>query len=791
MTNPCHQSGTSGAKRFIDSFDLDWHASWIAPIEGADSVVSQRPVHQLAAAINIQGDIVSAQLHVTAHGIYEMFVNSTRVGDQELTPGWTAYRSRLQVQTFDVTAMLRPGENVVGALLSDGWWRGQNGSARRINDYGATTALLAQLHAITADGRTHMWGTGASWRSTPSHILRADLIAGEIHDLRQRKDWKHWRSWALVRVEHHGFDQLVISPAPAVRRIQQIRPASVRWLAPGRWVVDVGQNINGWVRLARLGAAGTQITLTHGEWLDQDGDLALTFDPRVPFQTDIVFSAGIEGDVFEPRHSTKGFQYVRVEGSLDELTADDLSAVVVHSDLRRIGDFSCSDERINALHRMVDWSFRANACDIPTDCPTRERLGWTGDWQIFVETAAFLYDIAGFNRKWLRDLAAEQRSDGKVTNTVPEPHPGDGRPPAFWPTNEGSSGWGDAAVHVPWVHYQATGDTEILTEQYESAKLWVDYAVNAAATQRHPTRQQQLIEPQPHESYLWDSGWHFGEWLEVGETVAQALAKAAAADPAPVATAYLYRSVREFADMACILGRHEDAQHYAEIAACVADAWRIEFLAADGKITPGTQATYARALAFDLIPAELRDVVARQLVNLIHEADNHLSTGFLTTPYLLPILARTGHLDVAYDLLFQDDEPSWLVMVDRGATTVWEEWCGVDADGKPHASLNHYSKGTVISFLHQYVAGLKLLEPGYRRFRVAPQPGDRISSARVHHDSPHGRIEARWTVTDQRFTLDVDVPSGTTAELILPDGGKLVVTAGHHAVAAVLPNQRS
>lgn len=365
---------------------------------------------------------------------------------------------------------------------------------------------------------------GASWRSTPSHILRADLIAGEVHDLRQRRDWEHWRSWTPVRVEHHGFGQLVISPAPAVRRIQQIRPVSVRWLAPGRWVVDVGQNINGWVRLGRLGAAGTQITLTQGEWLDRDGDLASIFDPSVPFQTDIVVSAGIEGDVFEPRHSTKGFQYVRVEGGLDDLTADDLSAVVVHSDLRRIGDFSCSDERINALHRIADWSFRGNACDIPTDCPTRERLGWTGDWQIFIETAAFLYDIAGFNRKWLRDLAAEQRADGRVTNTVPESHPGDGRPPAFWPTNEGSSGWGDAAVHVPWVHYQTTGDTQILAEQYESAKRWVDYAANAAATQRHPSRQQQLIEPQPHERYLWDSGWHFGEWLEVGETVAQALA---------------------------------------------------------------------------------------------------------------------------------------------------------------------------------------------------------------------------------------------------------------------------
>ena len=779
-------------ERAVDAFDLDWRARWIAPVEGDDLPARQRPVHQLGGAVVVDGDVRSAQLHVTAHGIYEAFVNGARVGDLELTPGWTAYRSRLQVQTFDVAELLTAGANVVGALLSDGWWRGQSGVARRVDDYGTTTALLAQLEVTLADGRTLTVGTDGSWRSTPSHILRADLIAGEVHDLRRRVDWSTCGSWDPVRIEDHAYDRLVVSPAPPVRRIEDLRPASVRALGPGRWVVDVGQNISGWVRLGRLGPAGTEVRLTHGEWLDRDGDVtqehliarSISLEVELPFQTDVVTSAGIDGDVFEPRHSTKGFQYVRVEGDLDDLTADDVTAVVVHTDMSPLGGFECSDERINALHRIADWSFRGNACDIPTDCPTRERAGWTGDWQIFVETAAFHYDVHGFTVKWLRDLAAEQRPDGKVTNLVPEPHPGDDRPPGFWPLTEGSSGWGDAAVHVPWVLHRMTGDTRVLAEQYDSARRWVDYAAGAAATRRHHTRAARSPDPLPHERYVWDRDWHYGEWLEGGETVDQAIAKALDADPGPVATAYLHRSAQELAEIARILGHDDDGRSYAELAAHTADAWRIEFLADDGTTTPDTQATYARALAFGLIPPDLRARAAIRLVQLVREAGNHLSTGFLATPFLLPVLAETGHLDVAYDLLFQDTEPSWLVMVDRGATTVWEEWGGVDVDGDPHASLNHYSKGAVISFLHQHVAGLQLLEPGYRRFRVAPRPGGGISSARAHHESPHGRIEVSWTLTGDVLTVDVAVPPGTTAEVVLPDGDPHELPPGHHTVVS-------
>ncbi len=766
----------------------DWTARWIGPIEPEDTPARQRPVHQLAGRINIDGDIERAVLQATAHGVYEAFVNGRRIGDIELTPGWTAYRHRLQVHSFGVTELLRPGDNVIGALVSDGWWRGQNSVSRRVDDYGKTTALLLRLDVTLASGETLTFGTDESWRSTPSHILRADLIAGEVHDLRRRADWADWSTWSAVRIEDHGYAELIDAVGPPVRRIEELRPISVREIAPRRWVVDVGQNINGWVRLRGLGPAGDETTLTYGEWL-RDGDVtqdhvafpaSTEVERSVTFQVDHVTSAGNDSDVFEPRHSTKGFQYVRVDGYHGALTADDLTAVVVHSDLAKTGSFACSDDRINKLHSIAEWSFRDNACDIPTDCPTRERAGWTGDWQIFVETAAFLYDVRDFSVKWLRDLAAEQRPGGKVTNLVPESHPGDDRPPGHWPLIEGSAGWGDAAVHVPWVLYRVYGDTQVLADQYDSMRAWVDYAARAAANGRHPSRVERSPAPAPHERYIWDSGWHFGEWLEAGESLEDTIAAAMVADHGPVATAYLHRSAQQLADIARLLGRDEDADRYSELAAHVADAWRIEFLDDDGHTTLDTQATYARALTFGLIPDDRRASSAARLVQLIRDAGNHLTTGFLATPFLLPVLAETGHLDVAYDLLFQDTEPSWLVMVDRGATTVWEEWGGVDGHGNPHASLNHYSKGAVIAFLHQYVAGLQLMEPGYRRFRVRPMPGGGITSARATHRSPFGEIDVAWQLQGNGGRIDLTVPDDTEAELILPDGTTEDLRPGRH-----------
>jgi alpha-L-rhamnosidase len=468
---------------------------------------------------------------------------------------------------------------------------------------------------------------------------------------------------------------------------------------------------------------------------------------------------------------------VRIEGHPGELGPDDVRGVVVHSDLRRTGWFTCSDQRVDRFHEAAVWSLRDNACDIPTDCPHRERAGWTGDWQLYVPTAAFLYDVAGFSTKWLRDVAADQWPDGTVAGISPTAR-SEGRNSPIAGLN-GSAGWGDAAVIVPWELYRAYGDERVLEELWPTMVRWLDRAERMAREQRHPARAARRPEPAPHERFLWDTGFHWGEWLVPGEDIGD-FGAFVAADEGDVATAYLAHSAGLASRIAAVLGREGDADRYAGLAAQVTAAWQAEYLDEDGRLTPGTQANHVRALAFELVPAELRAAVADRLVELVREAGTHLGTGFLATPYLLPVLADTGHLDVAYELLLQDSEPSWLVMVDRGATTVWERWNGVDADGVPTESLNHYSKGAVVSFLHRYAAGIELLEPAHRRFRVRPRPGGGLTHAEAAHESPYGRIESAWEISGDAFRLRVVVPAGTRAEVVLPSGATSSTGPGEH-----------
>ncbi|MGA2014523.1 MAG: family 78 glycoside hydrolase catalytic domain [Solirubrobacteraceae bacterium] len=776
----------------------DWSAAWIEPVEREPGPPGRRAAMLLRGEVELARAVSRARMYATAHGIYEAFVNGRRVGDAELTPGYTAYGARLQVQAFDITEALAPGVNAIGALVSDGWFRGQTGLIRAHDQWGTRLAFLAELHVRYDDGSGAVFGTGAGWRSRRSHV-DADLIAGQSSDLRRLPaGWAapgHDDSgWDHAAIADHGYARLVASPAPPVRAVEAIAPVDVRRV--GRGVVfDLGQNINGWVRLGNLGPEGTELTLTHGEALDADGDVTTAhLDVDVPFlphplpagQVDRVSSSGRPGEVFEPHHTTHGFRYVHVEGHPGDLDAGDLSGVVVHTDMSRTGWFRCDDERINRLHDAAVWSFRGNACDIPTDCPTRERAGWTGDWQIFVATAAFLYDVAGFSTKWLRDLSAEQWSSGVVANLAPSP-PAESEGGVVAALN-GSAGWGDAAVIVPWEIYRAYGDARLLEEQWPSMVAWMAHVERAAAEGRHADRIARSAVPRPHERYLWDTGFHWGEWLEPGVDLKGPAEFEAfrRRDKADVATAYFARSARLMSVIATALGRAGDAERYHALAADARSAWQAEFLGDDGALSPDTQASHVRALAFDLVPEELRGAVAGRLVTLIEAAGMHLQTGFLATPQLLPVLADSGHLDAAYALLFQDSPPSWLAMIDRGATTVWERWDGIGDDGTPHESLNHYSKGAVVSFLHRYVAGIELLDdgPGYRHFRIAPRPGPGITRARAVHDSPYGRIEAEWSTDGGQLSLRAVIPPGATAELVLPGGAPRTVAAGRHHAAS-------
>lgn len=747
----------------------DWAADWIEPFERELAPSGARPAYVLANTFDVNDPAASARLYATAHGIYETFLNGERIGDRELTPGYTSYWANLHVQTYDVTGMLQRTGNVWEVVLSDGWYRGRTGFTQQANCYGDSVAFLGQLHV-----GSEIVTTSGDWSSAPGRVIGADLMAGQIEDHRLVPS-----DWHPVRVVDHDLSRLTASPAPPCRRVEERRPAAVTRLDHDRHIVDLGQNINGWVRLRDLGPTGTTLTLTHGEALDGSGDVTQDHLASMDFATnatlqvgqiDRVVSAG-DGDVFEPRHTTHGFQFVRIEDHPGRLSPDDVTGVVVHTDMRRTGWFRCSDKRINRFHEMTVWSFRGNACEVPTDCPQRERAGWTGDYQVFLPTAAFLYDVAGFSLKWLRDLAVEQRPDGCITNFAPDParpkaidrHPGT----ELWWTMQGSSGWGDAIAMVPWELWRNYADAAVLTELWPSMVRWVDFAAEAARTQRHPSRVERSAAPLPHEAFLWDGGFHWGEWLEPGD---EDSLDQWTRDKGDIGTAFLHRTAALVAGIGRMLGHNREADRFDELAASALDAWRTEFIDDEGRLHPATQANHVRALAFGLVPDDLRAPTAERLVELVRVAGTHLGTGFLATPYLLPVLADNGHVDVAYELLLQDTPPSWLAMVDRGATTVWEHWEGIADDGTPSASLNHYSKGAVISFLHTHTAGIRIIEPGYRRFLIAPQPGGGLNWAEAVHDSPYGRIESSWRVDGEVFHLTVTAPPGTTAEVVLPDG---------------------
>ncbi|MGO4470811.1 alpha-L-rhamnosidase C-terminal domain-containing protein [Arthrobacter sp. M-10] len=477
---------------------------------------------------------------------------------------------------------------------------------------------------------------------------------------------------------------------------------------------------------------------------------------------------------------------------------DDFTVVVVHSDLDRRGWFACSDPDLERLHEAALWSFRGNIVDVPTDCPTRERSGWTGDYQVFAPTAAMLYDIHGFSRKWLQSVRDDQCDDGLPASFSPDSarirhHPGN-------PSRVmgGSAGWGDATVLVPWAIYEAYGDTELLAESWDSMTRWVDYALHLAKTARHPARVARSETPLPHEQYIWDAPFHYGEWLEpkrrradgsLIDPMAENPYAYMSADRGEVGTAYLYRTAETLGRIAGILGRDEAADHYRRIADAVREAWQTEFLTPEGHTREDTQGAYVQALAFGLVPDSLREAAAERLARLIHDADDRLGTGFLSSGLLLPALAENGHADLAYRLLLRRGTPSWLGMLERGATTVWEDWEGVDEHDVAHDSLNHYSKGAVIRFLHEYLVGLRQApdSAGWQRFDIEPHPGGDLTSASFRFVSPHGPIQVAWEITDEEFQVDFTVPSETSARLTLPDGTSASYGPGTHSASCPAP----
>ncbi|WP_131736287.1 family 78 glycoside hydrolase catalytic domain [Actinomadura roseirufa] len=795
----------------------DWVATWIGPAEAEVPPPGFRPGYHLRGEFTAGRGIVRARAYVTAHGLYELFLNGARVGDAELTPGLTAYRDHLHVQAYDVTGLVREGGNVLGAVLSDGWFRGRTCYHRLPDGFGDRTALLVQLHADHEDGTTTVAGTGPDWRSAVGATKAADLFDGVAVDLRDEPaGWSDpgpaaAGDWSPVEVRERVTARLVSSPAPPVRRLRELRPVAITRPAPGRQVIDFGQNIGGRVRLSDLGPRGTELSLTHAEALRPDGDVDTSsgeatlrwYAPPRGVQGDRVVSGGREGGAFESRHTRHGFRYLRVDGHPGEIAADDVVAVAVGSDLPRTGWFRCSDERVNRLYEIALWTYRNQACDIPTAEITREVSGWT-DWGWNILGARLLHDVSGLSVKWLADLAADQWPDGTVRNYAPDPLGPDSLTARF-AIPHGQAGFGDSAVTVPWEVWRAYGDEDVLERQYASMTAWVDRVAAVARDERHPVRRAARPVPASHEEFLWDTGYHFGEHLEPGPPkrpvtlgrrrlagltdlesfTAAVVEEMKARDHAAFATAYFHRSARLLSRIAGVLGRDGDAARYARLAVNVRAAWQAEFIAADGSLTCDTQATHLRALAYGLVPDGLRARTAARLVELIRAAGTRPGTGLPTTHLLLPVLASNGHLDLAYELLLRGGTRSWMSVIDNGGTTFWEIWDGMTPDGSTMLALNMPTRASVVEFLHGHVAGIRLDDdvPAYRRFRVAPQPGGGLTWAEARYESPYGRIEVAWRTAGGRFSAEVTVPPGTTARVVLPGGTAAEAGPGFHTFA--------
>jgi alpha-L-rhamnosidase len=690
-----------------------------------------------------------AHLYATARGVYEFYLNGSRVGDDVLAPGWTDSDRRVQYQVYDATALLVEGPNAIGAVLGDGWYSGFFGfdPKRRGAHYGPHPQLLAQLHVEYEDGSTESIATDGSWRCSTGPILYSDLLMGESYDA--SKEMPGWdepgfddSAWYAVGVEELGNTNLVAQPDEGVRVTEELEAKRVTEPREGVYVFDMGRNMVGWVRLRAEGEAGTEITLRHAEAVNPDGTLYTT-NLRAARATDRYALKGEGEEVYEPRFTFHGFRYVEVTGYPAEAPLGAIAGRVVHSATPPTGSFGCSNQMVNELQENIVWGQRGNFLSVPTDCPQRdERLGWMGDAQVFVRTASFNMDVAAFFEKWMADVEDAQSRKGAFPDVAPL-LTGSG----LMDLSRGAPAWGDAGVIVPGTIYRIYDDMRIVQRHYDAMTRWMEY----------------LHEANPDLIRRNRMGNNYGDWLSPkGDHTPKHL----------LATAYWAYDAKLMAEMAEATGRHEDAREYGSLNERIKGAFNEAYVSPDGRIEGDTQTCYLLALHMELLPEDLRPVAAEHLVRAIEKEDWHLSTGFVGVGCLCPVLTETGHTDVAYRLLNNETYPSWGYTIKNGATTIWERWHGwTEENGfqSPNMnSFNHYSLGSVGEWLYRYVAGIDLGTPGYGRMVIRPRPGGGLRHARGEYDSVRGRISSSWKIEDDRFVLDVLVPPNTTATVRVP-----------------------
>lgn len=748
----------------------DWSgAKWIAarPLPAGEAAKS---LPLLRGVVALAKEVKSARVYASAHGLYQLSLNGRKIGDQFLAPGWTDYPQRTQAQTYDVTPLLRQGVNVIGAALGDGWYRGHIGIHWR-EVYGDTLALVAKLHVTYADGSNESLVTDGNWSSAEGPFVQADLQDGESYDARREQaGWDRAdfaaAKWTPVAVVADDSTKLVPQPDEPVRATEVLNARTRTEPARGAFVYDLGQNMVGVARVRLSGKAGQTVRLRYAEELyrlgERHGQL-YTDNFRQAKVTDTYTFARDETVTYQPTFTQHGFRYIEITGLDTPPATDDVQGVVLGSDLPATGDLRLFNPMLDQLVRNIRWGQRGNFVSIPTDTPARdERLGWTGDISVFAPTASRYRDTRAFLSKWMDDVRDAQKPDGNIPAVVPQPRK---------EFDETGVGWSDAFITVPYAVWRATGDLRIVRCNWDAMQRFYRF-VHASAT-----KDGNLLEEGR-------SSWFSGDWLQLEKVDRLEEHKV-------IATAYFAENTRMMAEMAAALSETEKAAEWTALVPKIREAFVAAYRASDGSLYTGTQTVYAMALGMDLFadPAQ-REQTAGKFLEKLAADDFHLKTGFLGTPWLLPALSKIGRDDLAMRLLLNEDYPSWGFEIRMGATTMWERWNSIRADGEfgpvNMNSFNHYAYGAVGDWMFEHLGGLQIVEPGCKKSRVAPLVGGGgLSHAQCSLRTPYGLLASEWKLADGELTLAVTIPANTSAEVVIPaENAEAVRESGAAALSA-------
>lgn len=756
----------------------DWQAKWIAGAYKPNKT-QRYPVDYFRKQFSVDKQIKSARLYASARGIYDVTFNDQRIEDFIFAPGMTDYRKRIQYQTYDITALLE-NNNTVELRLADGWYRGSCAAYGVTNVYGIQTSVIAQIEVVFADGSRQVVCTDETWNwSNDGPIRFADLKDGEVYNAQMAPSF----SGNAIQVDAPAAPLVAADNVP-VRQKERFTP-KLLMAADGARVLDFGQNIAGYLEFSVQGAPGEAFRLFCGEILDSDGhvdmhgiqetvpakrydQMAMTLklmtgkvigEQDVSPKQEILFTCSGKEDHYKTSFAVFGFRYVQIDGCIN-IDSEKIWSIAVYSDMEQTGDFCCSNELVNKLVRNTSWSMKGNYLDLPTDCPTRERLGWTGDAQIFFDTGAYFMDTSAFFRKWLRDMEDAQYNGGVIPAVLPY----QGVEMMYKATGS-SVGWADAVYLIPYRYYKRFGDKGLLERCYPMMKKYSDYLLAHLGM-----TDKKAAENNPYNEYTYEKGMHLGEWLEPEEFREHISAGKQPKHPEE-ATAYLHLTMRTMAEIAEILDKKDDQALFQKYAQGSVMAYHHLFVKS-GMLDTDRQAKLVRPLALGLLSGDEAKFAQNRLVQAVKNRNYHVGTGFLSTPFLLATLSEAGEAETAYRMLENTEKPGWLAEILDNATTVWETWEG-------DVSQNHYSPGAVCQWLFDSVAGIR--PDGENHFVLSPIPGGTLTHAKAVYQSVYGLVESGWIKTDMNCAFTVKVPSNTTAMLILPNGDSFELTAGTHS----------